>query len=459
MIEKLVLIGAGSASFTRGLVADIIQKNWQGEIALVDIDRSALEVASGLAKKMLDARGSGVKLSAFTNRCDALPDATAVICTISVGGRDAWQADVLVPRKYGIFQPVGDTVMPGGSSRALRMIPAMVDIARDVMDLAPDALFFNYGNPMSAVCRAVHKDTGAKMVGLCHGVHDVAGGIADHLGTTRDQLVYTAIGINHLTWFTRILMDGRDAMPRLREIAGEKLRTGFNSESPGRYFVEAGGSEAAVALNLVWPFTFELVRLFGAFPAVGDRHITEFFPHMFSEEGAYFGKTLGVDVYSFERCIEDGHAKFAEMKADALSAQPLGDDYFERISGEHEQVTDIIESIRSNAGTVFSANLPNRGQIPNLPPDAVVECPAIADATGLHAIDQEPIDPAIAGTLATGFQWVETIVDAALCGSRERFVQALLLDGAVKSVETAYRLADDLLETQREFLPRFYPGE
>ncbi len=455
MNEKLVLIGAGSAMFTRGLVADVLSQGWQGEVALVDIDPEALEVAEKLARKMLDARGSNLKLSASTDRRAVLEGATAVICTISVGGREAWHQDVLIPRKYGIYQPVGDSVMPGGTSRALRMIPAMVDIAKDVMELAPDALFFNYGNPMSAVCRGVRKATNANMVGLCHGVFGIAGGIAGHLGTTRDRLTYTAIGMNHLTWFTDVLIDGKDAMPRLREIAAEKLGAGIDKGTLGKYFAEAGDSDEDKALSLTWPFTFELTQLFGAFPAVGDRHITEFFPHMFSAEGGYFGKTLGVNAFSLERCLEGGHATFAQMTEQAFSPDPLPDDYFEKIAGEHEQVTEIIESIRTNAGNEYSANLPNHGQIPNLPADAIVECPAIADATGLHAIDQKPMAPGLAGTLATRFQWVETTVEAALEGSREKFVQALLIDGAVKSVETAYRLADDLLEAQKEYLPQF----
>ncbi len=260
---------------------------------------------------------------------------------------------------------------------------------------------------------------------------------------------------NQWTTTIKVLLDGTDAIPRLREISAQKLGAGINKETLGRYFEEAGDCDDETALSLTTPFTFELTQLFGALPAVFDRHITEFFPHMFSGEGGYFGKTLGINAFSLERCLDGGHARFAEMKEHAFSPDPLPDDYFEKIDGEHEQVTDIIESIRTNAGNEYSANLPNHGQIPNLPADAIVECPAIADATGLHAIDQKPMAPGLAGTLATRFQCVETTVEAALEGSREKFVQALLIDGAVKSVETAYRLADDLLEAQKEYLPQF----
>ena len=144
MREKIVLIGAGSASFTQGLVADLLQRDMEADVALVDVDPTALEVAERLTRKMITARRPGIGLTASVDRRDVLPGATAVICTVGVGGRRAWEQDVLIPRKHGIFQPVGDTVGPGGTSRAMRMITAMVGVAEDVLDLAPDALFFNY---------------------------------------------------------------------------------------------------------------------------------------------------------------------------------------------------------------------------------------------------------------------------------------------------------------------------
>ena len=142
-MERYVMIGAGSAAFTRGLLADLIAAGQPAEVRLVDINATALQTAYGLARKMLAQTGAPLTVSAHTDRRDALPGATVVICTVGVGGRRAWEQDVFIPRKYGIYVPVGDTVGPGGSARAVRMIPAMLAIARDVVDLAPDALFFN----------------------------------------------------------------------------------------------------------------------------------------------------------------------------------------------------------------------------------------------------------------------------------------------------------------------------
>jgi alpha-galactosidase len=445
---KIVLIGAGSAMFTRGLVADLIQRGGEIELALVDVDPAALAVAEGLARKMIAARKADVKLSASVDRRDVLKDATAVICTVGVGGRRAWEQDVFIPRKYGIYQPVGDTVGPGGTSRALRMIPAMVAVAADVLDLAPRTLFFNYGNPMAPVCRAIRKATGAEVVGLCHGVFHVGHYLARALDVAPDRLHYTAVGINHLTWFVEARANGEDAMPKLREIADVRVARTLRAEGGDTPDLRhAGGSGAADN-----PFSWHLFQLFGAFPAVLDRHVTEFFPQFFAH-GRYYGKTLGVDAFSFEETIAGGDRIYEEMRRLALSDEPLGDEYFRRIGGEHEQVTDIIEAIRAERGSVYSANLPNTGQAPNLPAGAIVEGPAIADGGGLRAIAQRPLPPGVAGTLATRFQWVETIVDAALERSREKFIQALVLDGAASSLETATALADEFLAAHAAYLP------
>ena len=453
MREKIVLIGAGSAMFTRGLLRDMIHRKWDADVALVDVDAHALAMAAGLVRKMIEARRAPLALSSSTDRRDVLPGATVVIATIGVGGRRAWEQDVFVPRKHGIFQPVGDTVMPGGTSRALRMIPPMIEIAEDVLDLAPRSLFFNYGNPMAAVCRAVRKATGASVVGLCHGVCQVEAYLARALGVPPGSVKFTAAGINHLTWFTEARIDGRDAMPRLKQIAAQRLAGGVVAKEGDPRLSPSPWDESG--LNVDFPFAWQCLERFGAFPAPMDRHVTEFFPHWFRGEKSYHGRTLGVDAFPFEAVIELGDDVYRDMEEHAVSPDPLPADFFDSMGGEHEQVVDIIESIRGDSGRTYSVNLPNRGQVPHLPPEAIVECPAVADGGGLRPIMLPAFDPALAGTLATRFQWVETVVDAAIEGSREKFLQALLLDGATSSLEAAEPLADDLLRAQAEYLPRF----
>jgi len=439
MKEKIVLVGAGSAMFTRGLVADLIRSGMEADLALVDTAPESLEVAEKLCRKMIEARKSGIRLAASVDRREVLPGATAVICTVGVGGRRAWEQDVIIPRKYGIYAPVGDTVMPGGTSRALRMIPAMVAIAEDVLDLAPETLFVNYGNPMTPVCRAIRKATGAPVVGLCIGVHGVGKYLAKVLDADPKELHYSAVGINHLTWFVEARLRDKDVMPRLLEIARQRTEGA------------AAQAEGAATDN---PFSWRLCQLFGAFPAVFDRHVVEFFPQFF-HDGKYLGKTMGVDTFSVEGTIEHGDKIFSEMRETALSPDPLSDGFFDQISGEHEQAIQILRSLRSGERNVYSVNLPNAGQVPDLPTDAVLESPALTDGGRLRPLGQRPLSPAIAGTLATRLQWTETVVEAALEGSRDKFIQALIIDGWVTSLDTATQLADELLEAQAEYLPQF----
>ncbi len=449
--EKFVLIGAGSAMFTRGLVSDLLATGQECEVALVDIDPQALKTAEQLVRKMIAAKKAPIRLSASLDRKDVLPGATVVITTIGVGKRRAWEQDVFVPRKYGIYMPVGDTVGPGGTSRALRMIPDMVDIARDVMDLAPDALFFNYANPMSVVCRGVIKATGVKMTGLCHGVIDTARWLANLLGVPLASLSYNAVGINHLTWFTELKVNGVDAMPRMHAIADDvlgSLEEARAAHKAGKPMPHCGSPFES---SLRFPFSWQCLKWFNAFPAPLDRHVCEFFPQFF-REGQYYGKTLGVDEFSFEGTIAVGDEIYAQMTADAAGPEPLADDYFQRAGGEHEQVIEIIHAIRTNTPRLYSANLPNKGQVPNLPLEAVLEAPAVSDSRGLHPVQTPPLPAAVAGTLATRFQWVETTVEAALERSRDKFIQALILDGAVQSPDTAVALADDLLAAQAQYL-------
>ena len=246
------------------------------------------------------------------------------------------------------------------------------------------------------------------------------------------ELDYTAVGLNHLTWFIELTRNGADAWPRVRAEL-ERRRAGEGTDHP---------------------FSWELFDLFGAFPAVLDRHVSEFFPQFF-REGAYYGKTLGVDAFGFEDCVERGDRGYATMRELALGPEPLPADYFAQFGGEHEQVIDILDSIETDAGRCYSANLPDRGQIPNLPHDAVVECPAVADRDGLHPLDVGALPSGIAATLVSRLAVVETIVDAALAGSRDLFVQALVADGSCPSLDVAQRLADELLAAHAEHLPQF----
>ncbi|MBU0606453.1 MAG: hypothetical protein KKI08_01150, partial [Armatimonadetes bacterium] len=309
--RKIVLIGAGSASFTVGLVADLLISNIADEftVGLVDINEEALGVARGLVERMVeqnprvrDARAHAIKVEASTDRCDVLADADIVVTTIAVGGRPGWEADIVIPRQHGIFQPVGDTIGAGGISRALRQIPPMIDIAWDIAELCPDAFFFNYANPMACLTRAVNKATPVDLVGLCHGVQGTLRHLCNFIDVPYAEIKSLYCGINHLTFITHFTRDGESLWP----LVDEKLE-GLRFSQP-----QSGPAEARPLPDN--PFSWELYRTHGAFPAVLDRHITEFYSPRFAS-GAYYGQQLGVDVMDILGVIHGGDDRYQKMKA------------------------------------------------------------------------------------------------------------------------------------------------
>jgi alpha-galactosidase len=454
MTEHIVCIGAGSLLFLRGLVADLIRYRRPCELALVDIEAESLAIAERLVTRMASARQAEITVRASLDRRECLREATTVICTIGLGGREAWERDVFIPRTFGIYQPVGDTVLPGGASRALRMIPPMVAIAEDVLELAPDALFLNVANPMAPVCGAVRRATGAHIVGLCQGVYHLAHYLASLLAIPPSTLTYAAVGINHLTWLTNFRRETLDLWPRLMDLCAHMRAQEPTADTVGGHFLERPIEPSEALLEDLNPFSWWLLDNFGALPALLDRHAAEFFPALFARKGSYYGQTLGVDVYSFENTLAFNDLAYAELRDAALDEEPLYADYFTPISGNHEGIVELLLA-RHDGQRTFSVNIPNSGQVPNLPAGAIIECPAVMQDGQIEPIPQPPLAPALVGTLLPHIAWADVVVEAALRGNRDQFIQALVLDGSVSSLEVAIQLADALLQAQQEHLPQF----
>ncbi len=452
--QKLVLIGAGSTVFTQRLIADIIlaEETDKWELALVDIDPVTLDAVDKLVAKMLHAKNADIPVTATTDRRTVLDGADYVVTTIAVGGRMGWQRDIEIPRAYGIFQPVGDTALPGGISRAMRMIPQMIAIARDIAELCPNAIFFNYSNPMTAICRAIRKDTGVPVIGLCHGVHHVEGVIARFLGVEEGSISSFGIGLNHLTFLTRLFHTGEDAIPMIHAKLREQKAT-----------LDRELAEKQVWANIVEgraprysddPFSWGLFEKYSIFPCAMDRHAVEFYPERFPG-GAYCGHRLGREAFPIDERIALGDQWFDEMLAIANSDQPLPRAYYENVPGESEQLLEIIHSLQRDERKLFSVNLPNQGQAPYLPRDAIVECNAAALGGGFAAVMADDLPAELITKLQSKISSIEITVDAALTGSRDLMLEALLADGAVADPDIARSLRDDLIDAHRAHLPQF----
>lgn len=453
--QQIVLIGAGSAVFTQGLIADMIQTpGTQWDVRLVDIDSEALEHVTRLAQRMVEAKGANITIHSYTDRREALPGADVVVTTIAVGGRRAWEADVFIPRRWGIYQPVGDTTMPGGISRALRMIPVMLSIAEDIQSLCPQAMFFNYSNPMTAICRAIHRETATAVTGLCHGVHHVEAYLARAAGVPPNEVSSLGVGLNHLTFIYDFRWQGVSLWPLLDARLACEEGNPFDKKRLPLELRSIFDQELERPSLLDEPFSWSLYKSLGAYPAVNDRHVTEFYPELFAS-GNYYGRTLGVDAFSFEATIQDGDESFAEMRAQAKGDQPLRDDLFQRAPGEHEQLMEILASIRFDQRRTYSVNLPNGGTVPNVFSKGVLELPAAACAAGFRPLLTADFPDLLAARINRHLNVVEITVEAAVSGSFALFVEALLSDGSCKDRATAEALGAELIAAHKEHLPQF----
>lgn len=447
----LVLIGAGSAVFTRGLLADLIGAKDLGawEIRLVDVDEVNLAVAADLAEQMVASRGVGdtIRVTRSTDRRAVLEGADFIVTCVGVGGRPAWQLDHEIVQRHGIYQPVGDSIMPGGISRLLRTTPVLVEIARDIAELAPNAFFFNYSNPMTANVQAIHQETGLEVVGLCHGMHHIQRELAQLIDAPFERTSTLYAGINHLTFIYDFRLDGQDAWPLIRERVERELAEAPDPADIGNIFYDK---------PTAWhnPFAWELFSRYGAFAAAGDRHVVEFFPERF-QDGDYYGKKLGIDAFSLPEILEWGEDRYQRMRRQAVGEEPLDQSIFERSGGEQEQLIAIIRSITFDSREMFSCNVVNRGLVPGLPEWSAVEIPGVAMARGIRPIAVPDLGRPLTSILARRLTSVDLAVEAALTGNRELVVETMIADGALFDADRAAALADELIAAQAEHLPRF----
>ena len=419
---RVVLIGAASASFGPGCIRDAL--NTEGlrgsTLALVDTDVEALDVMTRLAHKLNEASGAGLVIESTPDRTQALPGAEFVITSIAIKRNDLWKLDWEIPLKHGIHQVLGENGGPGGLSHSLRNIPVILDICRDMERLCPDALLMNFTNPESRICLAVSKHTSIRAVGLCHGFFMGQHSIARITGET--DLDITAAGLNHFTWALSVKRKatGEDLYPLLREKAEQ---------------CEAGDM----------PLSRELLKTFGRFPFCSDDHIGEYLSYAW-DKCVHHG-------YDFDEADRQRQHQWEHITRIANGEEPA-EDYARKKSGE--LAFDIVHAILANTGELMPAvNIANNGCIPNLPPDAVVEVPAVVNAEGIHGQCVGDLPEGIAALCNTQIAVQKLVVEAAVTGSREAALQAMLVDPVVTNIDAAEKCLDELLSVHAPYLPQF----
>jgi alpha-galactosidase len=457
MAPRIAIIGGGSAQWVPKLVVDLANTPalHDAELALEDIDATLLPRVQAFVEHVAAVRGIGLRATTTTDQRAALDGADYVVVTISTGGFASMRHDLAVPERYGLRQPVGDTVGPGGIIRALRNIPVFLDLARDMEACCPDAWLLNLTNPMTTICRAVTRQTAITTVGLCHEVTITQFVLSLLLDVPFFALAPTVAGVNHLPFITSLDVDGHDGFEMVRDLlahaderAAEPLSMPF-PEGLGHEKVSDGAHWTKGDLLAMNRVKLELFERFGVLPAAGDRHLVEFFPG-FVTEASEWGKRWGVELTDIEH-----RERWQRRYLEDLDAMLASDDVSEMPSGE--LVAPVIVCHDQDLPGWFPLNIPNAGQVADLPDGAVVESMCIVDGGGVRGRDEVVLPPAVAEQLRRVSASQELTVQAALAGDRDAVVAAMLADPLAGRIDydALVAMTDELLTHTRAWLPQF----
>ena len=460
-MPKITVIGAGSASFGENTLAAIMRsKKLRGTtLALVDKNNQNLDIVHRLTNRLNLEWEAGFTIEAHLHHRDALPGSDFVVSAIEVGPREVlWKSDYEIPLKYGVHQPYAENGGPGGFAHAVRNIGPVMEIVHDMEQVCPQAWFINFTNPMTRICDAVNRYSRIKAVGLCHQIfigYAFAGlALAEELGieppedlegmhadpiqhALRENLIHKAVerveiraaGTNHFTWMLSLQdkQTGKDLLPLFHE----------------RFLALDPKFE---------PLTRDVYQAFGVFPIPGDTHLCEYLPWVSDPV------TEPWEKYQLRLYDWDLAAGLRDFSLDRLNDMAGG---FMTVDGlldtDSEGALEMIENISFDGNHYhLAANLPNTGQIANLPQGATVETPVRVDVNGIHPVHVGELPEPVAELCRRELLVGRLCVDAAVEGSREKALQCLLLDPMITDISTAKSVLDDYLTSYKAHLPQFW---
>jgi alpha-galactosidase len=457
MPARITIVGGGSTHWTPTLLVDFANSPvlQDAVITLYDIDRSTVAPMVELVTHVAKRRGIGLSAVAADELDLALDGAEIVLTTLAVGGFRSMKPDVEIPFRYGVRQPVGDSVGPGGIMRSLRSVPVMVDIAEAVERVAPEAWLVNVSNPLTSLCRGVTKETSVRAVGLCNELVGMTFVLSLLFDVGFDRIDPVVGGVNHLPLITSLTIDGADGFEMLRTLLD---KPGSRADEPiwmdppaAMHARKRSGGEGWTKGDIIASaaIKFELFRRFGVLPGSADTHIAEFFP-WFLTPRSDFGRDWGVHHYGMPGHLDDKRADNANAKA-LQSAENVS----ELPSGE--LVATLLEGLLGGKDRHLPVNLPNTGQVRGLPEGVVVECIGTSGAKGVRARDVTAVPGILGHQLERIVASQEVTVEAALEGDRTKLLEAMLLDPVAGALayEDVVEMTDAMLAATAQWLPRF----
>ena len=431
-MAKVAIIGAGSIVFCKTLILDILATPGlqDTEFSLMAPSTGRTSQVEDFANRVIKANGLKAKAWKTTDRREALREADYVISTFQVGGVQGFEVDYKIPYKYGVDQCIGDTLGPGGIFRALRSIPAIMDMCQDMEEVCPNAYMLNYVNPMAMICWAIGQ-TKVPFVGLCHGVQTTLDLISGYVDVPKEQIDYLAAGINHMAWFLKIMHSGKDLYPLLRE----------RFEIPEYYVNEKVRGE--------------VFRHFGYFMTESTGHLSEYLPYFRKNQQA-------LDLYCDEPAFggETGaYLNWCKYVAGKYEGQQILKDETTNLPKRSiEYGSYIIEALETGKTFKLNGNVINQGMITNLPSDCCAEYPLFVDRTGIHKTFVGDLPSQCAALNLTNINVQRLAVEAGLSGDPERVVQACALDpltGAKLTLKEIREMTAEMLEAESQWLPQF----
>ncbi|MHC4884300.1 MAG: family 4 glycosyl hydrolase [Planctomycetota bacterium] len=445
--KKIVFIGAGSFGFTRTIVRDIL--TFQGlsnaTIALVDIHKGRLEMARKCCQKIVDLGGYKATVTATTERREALKGADAVITTILCGDTSIWQHDILIPKKYGIDINVGDTRGPAGVFRALRTLPEMLAICKDIQELCPGAIYLNYTNPMAMLCHGMQKEyPDLAISGLCHSVQGTACMLANWAGVKHTEVDYLCAGINHMAYYLKFERKGKDLYPKIRKAITSKKEI-YNEEQVrnelylalGYYVTESSGHNS----EYNWWFR-KRPDLIKKYCTKGTGWNPGAYAYILKEYQSR-NKTW---KKSFTDWINDPNWKDEKFVSDFIHRTPM------------EYASNIINAWTGGARFEFNGNVPNDHLIDNLPQGCCVEVPVAASRHSLKPVRVGNLPIQLSALVSLSATNEMMAIEGALAGDPELIYQSIAHDpltAAKLSLAETRKMVAEMFTKNAKFLKHF----
>ena len=446
-MTKITFIGAGSTIFMKNIVGDALLTPAlaNSHFALMDIDAGRLSESEALARAMIKTVSTGATVTTHLDRREALDGADFVVTAFQIGGYEPCTVtDFDIPKKYGLRQTIADTLGVGGIMRGLRTVPVLWSIAQDMIDLCPNATLLQYVNPMAInTWSLAERFPALKQVGLCHSVQNTVQELSHDLDIDQSSVRYKVAGVNHVAFFLRLEQEVGGEMRDLYPLLNKGYASGALPKSP--FLMPRCDNKVR----------YEVMDQLGYFCTESSEHFAEYVPWFIKEGREDLIKEFSIPLDEYPmRCVEQA----AEWKEQAATMMTCGS---VEVCKSHEFASELMSAIVTDTPYVMYGNLPNHGQLPQLPTGAAVETPCLVDANGIQPTVINDIPPQLTALMRTQINVQELTVRALLDENPEHIYHAAMMDphtAAELDMRQIRSLVDELLIAHGDWLPDWTRG-